>query len=74
MHADFMSERNIDVQIIGPRPFMMMGWMQPHLARVEAAARQNAFDDSHPAASATAPGLGSVPLDAEASVGVRYDK
>jgi len=33
MHADFMSERNIDVQIIGPRPFMMMGWMQPHLLR-----------------------------------------
>ena len=26
-----MDERNIDVQIIGPRPFMMMGWMQPHL-------------------------------------------
>ncbi len=33
MHADFMSERNIDVQIIGPRPFMMLGWMQPHLLR-----------------------------------------
>ncbi len=39
--------------------------LQLQLARVEAAARQNAFDDSHPAASATAPGLGSVPLDAE---------
>lgn len=33
MHADFMSERNIDVQIIGPRPFMMLGFMQPHLLR-----------------------------------------
>jgi predicted TIM-barrel fold metal-dependent hydrolase len=31
MHADFMSARNIDVQIIGPRPFLMLGWMQPHL-------------------------------------------
>lgn len=31
MHANYMSERNIDVQIIGPRPFMMLGWMQPHL-------------------------------------------
>jgi len=30
-HADYMTERNIDVQIIGPRPFMMMGWMPRHL-------------------------------------------
>lgn len=30
-HANYMTERNIDVQIIGPRPFMMLGWMQPHL-------------------------------------------
>ena len=30
-HADLMDDHNIDVQIIGPRPFMMMGWMQPHL-------------------------------------------
>jgi predicted TIM-barrel fold metal-dependent hydrolase len=26
-HVNYMDERNIDVQIIGPRPFMMMGWM-----------------------------------------------
>ena len=26
-HVQYMDERNIDVQIIGPRPFIMMGWM-----------------------------------------------
>ncbi len=26
-HVQYMDERNIDVQVIGPRPFMMMGWM-----------------------------------------------
>jgi predicted TIM-barrel fold metal-dependent hydrolase len=30
-HVRYMDERNIDVQVIGPRPFLMMGWMQPHL-------------------------------------------
>jgi predicted TIM-barrel fold metal-dependent hydrolase len=30
-HADYMTERNIDVQVIGPRPFTMMGWMPRHL-------------------------------------------
>jgi predicted TIM-barrel fold metal-dependent hydrolase len=30
-HADYMDERNIDVQVIGPRPFLTMGWMEPHL-------------------------------------------
>src|SRR4026209_2446893 len=30
-HADYMTERNIDVQIIGPRPFTMVGWMEDHL-------------------------------------------
>jgi predicted TIM-barrel fold metal-dependent hydrolase len=30
-HAKYMDERNIDVQIIGPRPFQMMGWMEDHL-------------------------------------------
>jgi predicted TIM-barrel fold metal-dependent hydrolase len=31
-HVQYMDERNIDVQIIGPRPFLMMGWMpQPIL-------------------------------------------
>jgi predicted TIM-barrel fold metal-dependent hydrolase len=26
-HVQYMDERNIDVQIIGPRPFIMLGWM-----------------------------------------------
>ena len=26
-HVQYMDERNIDVQVIGPRPFMMLGWM-----------------------------------------------
>jgi predicted TIM-barrel fold metal-dependent hydrolase len=30
-HVRYLDERNIDVQIIGPRPFMMLGWMEPHL-------------------------------------------
>lgn len=30
-HVDFMSERDIDVQVVGPRPFMMLGWMADHL-------------------------------------------
>ncbi len=30
-HAAYMDERNVDVQIIGPRPFTTMGWMEPHL-------------------------------------------
>src|SRR5215467_6438302 len=30
-HARYMDERNIDVQIIGPRPFLMLAWMEPHL-------------------------------------------
>jgi predicted TIM-barrel fold metal-dependent hydrolase len=30
-HAVYMDERNIDVQVIGPRPFMALGWMEPHL-------------------------------------------
>jgi predicted TIM-barrel fold metal-dependent hydrolase len=30
-HVNYMDERNIDVQIIGPRPFMMLGWMESHL-------------------------------------------
>ncbi len=29
-HARYMDERTIDVQVIGPRPFLMMGWMEPH--------------------------------------------
>lgn len=31
MHTEYMDERNIDVQVIGPRPFTMMGWMPRHL-------------------------------------------
>jgi predicted TIM-barrel fold metal-dependent hydrolase len=30
-HIDIMNERDIDVQVIGPRPFMMLGYMAPHL-------------------------------------------
>jgi predicted TIM-barrel fold metal-dependent hydrolase len=30
-HARYMDERDIDVQVIGPRPFLAMGWMEPHL-------------------------------------------
>ena len=30
-HVTYMDERNIDVQVIGPRPFTMMGWMPRHL-------------------------------------------
>ena len=30
-HAEYMDERNIDVQVIGPRPFMALGWMEPRL-------------------------------------------
>jgi predicted TIM-barrel fold metal-dependent hydrolase len=30
-HINYMDERNIDVQILGPRPFMMMGYMPRHL-------------------------------------------
>lgn len=30
-HMAYIDERNIDVQILGPRPFLMMGWMQDHL-------------------------------------------
>ena len=30
-HVDYMDERNIDVQIIGPRPFRVMGFMEDHL-------------------------------------------
>jgi predicted TIM-barrel fold metal-dependent hydrolase len=30
-HAEYMDARNIDVQVIGPRPFQMMGWMARNL-------------------------------------------
>lgn len=30
-HVAYIDERQIDVQIIGPRPFLVLGWMQPHL-------------------------------------------
>ncbi|MBO0692315.1 MAG: amidohydrolase [Acidimicrobiaceae bacterium] len=30
-HLAYMDERDIEVQIIGPRPFMMLGWMKDHL-------------------------------------------
>lgn len=30
-HAKYMDDRNIDIQVIGPRPFIVLGWMEPHL-------------------------------------------
>jgi predicted TIM-barrel fold metal-dependent hydrolase len=30
-HLAEMDERQIDAQLIGPRPFLMLGWMQEHL-------------------------------------------
>ena len=30
-HVAYIDERQIDVQILGPRPFLVLGWMQPHL-------------------------------------------
>jgi predicted TIM-barrel fold metal-dependent hydrolase len=30
-HVDYLDERDIDVQIIGPRPYLQMGFMAPHL-------------------------------------------
>jgi predicted TIM-barrel fold metal-dependent hydrolase len=30
-HVKYLDDRAIDVQIIGPRPFLTMGWMEPHL-------------------------------------------
>ncbi|MFN0026136.1 MAG: amidohydrolase family protein [Acidimicrobiales bacterium] len=30
-HIAYINERQIDVQILGPRPFLMQGWMQDHL-------------------------------------------
>jgi predicted TIM-barrel fold metal-dependent hydrolase len=30
-HVDYIDERNIDVQVIGPRPFIQFGWMEDHL-------------------------------------------
>ncbi len=30
-HLKCMDERDIDCQLLGPRPYLMLGWMQPHL-------------------------------------------
>jgi predicted TIM-barrel fold metal-dependent hydrolase len=30
-HVDYIDARNIDVQVLGPRPYLHMGWMEPHL-------------------------------------------
>jgi predicted TIM-barrel fold metal-dependent hydrolase len=30
-HVRYMDDRNIDIQIIGPRPFLMLGFMEDHL-------------------------------------------
>lgn len=30
-HVNYMDARNIDVQVIGPRPYLHLGWMEPHI-------------------------------------------
>lgn len=30
-HIKLIDEYNIDAQLVGPRPFLMLGWMKPHL-------------------------------------------
>lgn len=30
-HVAYIDERNIDVQVLGPRPYMQFGWIEPHL-------------------------------------------
>ncbi len=30
-HIGIIDDRSIDCQLIGPRPYLMLGWMQPHL-------------------------------------------
>jgi predicted TIM-barrel fold metal-dependent hydrolase len=30
-HVEILDDRSIDVQVIGPRPFMTLGWMEEHL-------------------------------------------
>jgi predicted TIM-barrel fold metal-dependent hydrolase len=30
-HVRYLDERSIDVQVIGPRPYLMLGWMEEHL-------------------------------------------
>lgn len=30
-HVKYLDERCIDVQILGPRPYLMLGWMEEHL-------------------------------------------
>ena len=30
-HVDYIDARQIDVQLLGPRPYLQMGWMEPHL-------------------------------------------
>ena len=30
-HLEYIDARSIDVQVIGPRPFLQLGWMEPHI-------------------------------------------
>jgi predicted TIM-barrel fold metal-dependent hydrolase len=30
-HVAYIDDRDIDIQVIGPRPFYVAGWMEPHL-------------------------------------------
>ncbi|NQV81119.1 MAG: amidohydrolase [Alphaproteobacteria bacterium] len=31
IHTDLLDDHNIDAQLVGPRPYTMLGWMQPHI-------------------------------------------
>ncbi|MCD4534283.1 amidohydrolase [Nocardioides sp. cx-169] len=31
VHVDYIDARNIDVQVLGPRPYLQFGWMEPHI-------------------------------------------
>ena len=30
-HTDLLDSHSIEAQLVGPRPFTMLGWMQPHI-------------------------------------------
>ena len=47
-HVDYMDARNIDVQIIGPRPFRVMGFMEEHLTPNWARFVNDCIQDSVP--------------------------
>ncbi len=32
-HTDLLDGHNIEAQLVGPRPYLMLGWMQPHIMK-----------------------------------------